>query len=111
MSLVQKPLVVTIEGIVAAGKSTLLSKIQKHVSPVFRIHIVPEPIEAWENVKLFDCYNQNFQQLLMKNGGMNTQKTDLKQYELLSQMYLNRERWSFSFQVKYACVFNLISRK
>eukprot|EP01084_Bolivina_argentea_P019709 36644_1 len=94
--------VIAVEGIIASGKTTLLSKLQKRF-PNYEIKFVPEPISAWENTtkfkpdpKHFIHYNKLFNN---DNGIINGDNSKQQQFELLSQMYKDSKRWCFSFQL------------
>lgn len=99
------PKVLTIEGIIASGKTTLLSKFKSHF-PKYNIKIVPEPIASWENTTKFKPIPNNFlkeNKLFPQennNGIVNGDKSKQEQFELLSQMYKDSHRWCFSFQVR-----------
>ncbi|XP_075464063.1 deoxycytidine kinase [Ascaphus truei] len=79
---------ISIEGNIAAGKSTFVNILQRTNEDW---EVVPEPIGRWCNVQ--SCQNE-FQELTMsqKSGG-----------NLLQMMYEKPERWSFTFQ-SYACL-------
>ena len=87
------PKIIAVEGIIGAGKTTFLSKFQ-HLFPQYIIKIIPEPVEAWQNI-----LNCNF---LRENNLMQNKLNDVNysQFELLYQMYEDVCRWGFSFQVK-----------
>ena len=105
------PKVLTIEGIIASGKTTLLSKIKKKL-PHYKIKIVPEPIEAWENVTKFKPFPHHFlstNKLFKNNNGIiNGENSKQEQFELLSLMYNNSDRWCFSFQVSFVFCFYVL---
>ena len=103
------PKIVTMEGIIASGKSTLLSKLQRHLSH-WNIKIVPEPIASWENVTAFkppmDSLNlkemdEFADSMDWREPTVNGDRSKRGQFELLSQMYQNPQRWCFSFQVQF----------
>ncbi|CAH2301478.1 deoxycytidine kinase [Pelobates cultripes] len=79
---------ISIEGNIAAGKSTFVSILKKCNDDW---DVVPEPIARWCNVQ--SCQNE-FEELStsQKSGG-----------NLLQMMYEKPDRWSFTFQ-SYACL-------
>jgi len=97
------PKIVTIEGIIASGKTTLLSKLQSQL-PNHKMKIVAEPIAAWENTTKFKPIPQHFvnsnKLFKQRNDGIiNGDNSKQEQFELLSQMYRDSHRWCFSFQL------------
>ena len=97
------PKVVTLEGIIASGKTTLLSKLQKHLPSNYKIKIVQEPIGSWENVIDFKPHPSNYikssKLLSDSHGTINGDNSKQSQFHLLSEMYRDPNRWCFSFQV------------
>lgn len=87
------PKIIAVEGIIGAGKTTFLSKLQ-YLIPQYRIEIISEPVKTWENVLNFKFSQEN---ILMQNKPNNI---NYGQFDLLYQMYEDVYRWSFSFQVK-----------
>ncbi|CAJ0934212.1 unnamed protein product [Ranitomeya imitator] len=79
---------ISIEGNIAAGKSTFVNILKKCNEDW---EVVPEPIARWCNVQ---SNQDEFQELTtsQKSGG-----------NLLQMMYEKPERWSFTFQ-SYACL-------
>ncbi|KAG8593390.1 hypothetical protein GDO81_000813 [Engystomops pustulosus] len=79
---------ISIEGNIAAGKSTFVNILKKCNEDW---EVVPEPIARWCNVQ---SSQDEFQELTtsQKSGG-----------NLLQMMYEKPERWSFTFQ-SYACL-------
>ncbi|XP_063466463.1 deoxycytidine kinase isoform X1 [Symphalangus syndactylus] len=79
---------ISIEGNIAAGKSTFVN-ILKQLCEDWEV--VPEPVARWCNVQ---STQDEFEELTMsqKNGG-----------NVLQMMYEKPERWSFTFQT-YACL-------
>uniref|UniRef100_A0A2K5J0C0 Deoxynucleoside kinase domain-containing protein n=1 Tax=Colobus angolensis palliatus TaxID=336983 RepID=A0A2K5J0C0_COLAP len=79
---------ISIEGNIAAGKSTFVN-ILKQVCEDWEV--VPEPVARWCNVQ---STQDEFEELTtsQKNGG-----------NVLQMMYEKPERWSFTFQT-YACL-------
>ena len=91
------PKVISVEGIIGAGKTTILNKIESFL-PHYKIKIIPEPIAAWKNVTNFQP--DRFPYIRFKND-------DDRDFHLLLQMYRNAYRWGFSFQVDYfICIVN-----
>lgn len=65
MSLVQKPLLVTIEGNIGAGKSSIIAKMKEKYAARLDIVFVQEPVDIWENIcdehgtKMLNLFYQN----------------------------------------------------
>eukprot|EP01084_Bolivina_argentea_P019710 36646_1 len=94
--------VIVVEGIIASGKTTLLSKLKMRF-PNYQMKFVPEPIASWENTTKFKPTPNhfcNYNKLFTENDGIiNCDNSKQQQFELLSQMYNDSERWCFSFQL------------
>ncbi len=92
--------ILTIEGIIASGKTTLLSKLKNNLLNHNMI-IIPEPIAAWENTTKFKPHPKHFVDYnkLFNGSNLNRDNTEQTQFELLSEMYKDSQRWCLSFQV------------
>ncbi|XP_007234039.2 deoxycytidine kinase [Astyanax mexicanus] len=79
---------ISIEGNIAAGKSTFVRALQEHDKAW---EVVPEPIARWCNVQ---TQHSDFEELTtsQKSGG-----------NVLQMMYEKPERWAYTFQ-SYACM-------
>ncbi|XP_075869516.1 deoxycytidine kinase [Nelusetta ayraudi] len=79
---------ISIEGNIAAGKSTLVRLLERENR---EWEVVPEPIARWCNVQ---THGSDFEELStsQKSGG-----------NVLSMMYEKPERWAYTFQ-SYACI-------
>ncbi|XP_076019794.1 deoxycytidine kinase [Genypterus blacodes] len=79
---------ISIEGNIAAGKSTFVRLLEEQSSDW---EVVPEPIARWCNVQ---TASNDFEELTtsQKSGG-----------NVLQMMYQKPERWSYTFQ-SYACI-------
>jgi len=71
-----KPSIISIEGNIGSGKSTILEKLEDLMKENERIVFLKEPVEIWETIK-------------DKNTGEN----------ILQKFYQNQEKYAFSFQV------------
>ena len=74
----RKPLIISIEGNIGTGKSTLIEKVQKYLSeqyPHVKIGYIPEPVDIW------NCVTDN--------NGMT----------ILEKYYENQHKYAFSFQM------------
>ncbi|XP_076850520.1 deoxycytidine kinase [Brachyhypopomus gauderio] len=79
---------ISIEGNIAAGKSTFVRVLEEHDT---EWEVVPEPIARWCNVQ---TQHSDFEELTtsQKSGG-----------NVLQMMYEKPERWAYTFQ-SYACM-------
>uniref|UniRef100_A0AAR2KYF8 deoxyguanosine kinase n=1 Tax=Pygocentrus nattereri TaxID=42514 RepID=A0AAR2KYF8_PYGNA len=79
---------ISIEGNIAAGKSTFVRVLEEHDK---EWEVVPEPIARWCNVQ---TQHSEFEELTtsQKSGG-----------NVLQMMYEKPERWAYTFQ-SYACM-------
>ncbi|KAJ8286929.1 hypothetical protein GJAV_G00045010 [Gymnothorax javanicus] len=79
---------ISVEGNIAAGKSTFVRALQQHCKDW---EVVPEPIARWCNVQ---TKNGEFEELTtsQKSGG-----------NVLQMLYAKPERWAYTFQ-SYACM-------
>jgi deoxyadenosine/deoxycytidine kinase len=71
-----KPIIITIEGNIGSGKSTILEKLEEFMKDNSRIIFLKEPVDIWESIK-------------DTNTGEN----------ILQKFYKNQEKYAFSFQV------------
>jgi len=74
----RKPLIISIEGNIGTGKSTLIEKVQTHFTttyPAAKIGYIPEPVNIWNSV------------------------TDNNGLTILEKYYENQHKYAFSFQM------------
>ena len=74
----RKPLIISIEGNIGTGKSTLIEKVQQHLTELYphvKIGYIPEPVDIWNSVT--------------DNNGMT----------ILEKYYENQHKYAFSFQM------------
>ena len=72
---------ICMEGIIGAGKSTILEKLKQGFQNNKNIHFLPEPIESWQKLKLTHTANAD------------------KSCNLLEQFYQDPQKWGFKFEV------------
>ena len=75
----RKPIIVAVEGIIGAGKSSLLKQLQLYDD----IAVIQEPVYLWNNV----------------TGGVQSDGNA----NMLHKMYQNPTRWCFTFQIWALC--------
>lgn len=85
------PKLIALEGIIASGKTTILPKIQRRLQTYCRVEVAPEPTAAWQNAYTFTCSFPKFEHT--------TEISDTDQFDLLSMMYHDPQRWSLTFQL------------
>jgi deoxyadenosine/deoxycytidine kinase len=74
----RKPLIISIEGNIGTGKSTLIQKIQTYLSETYpdaKISYIPEPVDVWSSV------------------------TDTNGMTILEKYYENQHKYAFPFQM------------
>ncbi|ETO23718.1 deoxycytidine kinase [Reticulomyxa filosa] len=86
-----------IEGIIAAGKSTLLRTWKRHTS-FKNTWIVPEPISAWKDVRNFDSFLPWNGRLLEHDELFDASIQESHEFNLLAAMYEKGSRWCYTFQ-------------
>ena len=86
--------IISIEGIIAAGKSTLTEILKNESKYKNKIHVLKEPIECWQDVR------KNI------NGNVsNLNYFSDENFNILQSMYEDNKRWSYTMQVKYKILF------
>ena len=83
--------IITLEGIISAGKSTLLEKLKLHSKYKNLLHVLPEPVECWKDVR------NNITNGNKTNNEMTKQKDN---FNILQCMYQDSKRWGYTMQVK-----------
>jgi len=68
-----------------AGKTTLLQRLKER----FSIHVLPEPVQSWENTINMKPWPAKF----------NAETIKSKEFHLLQHFYTSPTRWCFTFQV------------
>jgi len=71
----QKPIIVSIDGNIGAGKSTLFDYLKDKFSNNTKIIFLEEPVSVWQNIQ------------------------DDRGNSLLELFYANKDKWAFSFQM------------
>lgn len=69
------PKIISIEGNIGAGKTTIIEQLEKQYKDIKSILVVREPVDVWENIK------------------------DSNGESILAKFYKNPEKYAFSFQV------------
>lgn len=71
------PTIISIEGNTGSGKSTLINHIEENfkIANINNIHFLKEKVDVWESIK------------------------DKKNINILEHYYINKGKWSFSFQL------------
>lgn len=69
------PLILSIEGNIGTGKSTLLANMQEYYKDNKKICFLPEPVDVWDKIK------------------------DASGITILEKYYANQEKYAFSFQM------------
>jgi len=69
------PKIISIEGNIGAGKTTIIEQLEKQYKDIKTILVVREPVDVWENIK------------------------DSDGESILAKFYKNPEKYAFSFQV------------
>ena len=84
-----RPLIISIEGNIGAGKSTIVENLKKYMGDVQGVVFLSEPVDIWESIK------------------------DSKTGEtILQKFYADPDKYAFSFQVMaYASRLSLIRRQ
>ena len=69
------PKIISIEGNIGAGKTTIIEQLEKQYKDIKSILVVREPVDVWENIK--DSHGES----------------------ILAKFYKNPEKYAFSFQI------------
>lgn len=77
--------IISVDGIIGAGKTTLLINIAKYSKYKNIIHVLPEPIDLWKDVR-YSIYKEN----IVKNNN---------NFNILKYMYQNPKRWAYTMQI------------
>lgn len=90
--------VIIIEGNIATGKSTLLNLIKEYFKENKKVQIIQEPIENWQESKLFKLYYENqkqYSELFQMYAFLSILKNFLKQnYQESDIIFIERSIYS-----------------